>query len=228
MQYNYSHDNYGPGFLLFQFAGARTWGKNIVRYNISQNDARRNSYGGVTLSGGVANAVVENNTIYIKPSTTGGVASAVRLTGVGAGVAVRNNILFTTGNTLLVDADGASTAARFNNNDYWPGGASFRIRWAGTTTLTSLNAFRGKGQEMSGSTPTGRNVDPKLVSAGAGPTFNDASKLETLTQYTLRSDSPLRSTASLTNPVYSGYAASIYDFFNRSIAGTREIGAAEA
>ena len=43
MQYNYSHDNDGAGYLLGQFTGGRPWGRNIVRNNISQNDARNNS-----------------------------------------------------------------------------------------------------------------------------------------------------------------------------------------
>src|SRR6185369_3699922 len=38
MQYNYSHDNDGGGYLLYQFTGARAFGSNICRYNISQND----------------------------------------------------------------------------------------------------------------------------------------------------------------------------------------------
>ena len=48
MQYNYSHDNDGPGYLLLHSsAGARRAGNNIVRYNISQNDARKNDYGAI-------------------------------------------------------------------------------------------------------------------------------------------------------------------------------------
>jgi hypothetical protein len=41
MQYNYSHDNAGAGYLLAQFGTARAFGNNIVRYNISQNDSRK-------------------------------------------------------------------------------------------------------------------------------------------------------------------------------------------
>src|SRR5206468_751201 len=61
MQYNYSHDNYGAGFLLFQFASARPYGNNIVRYNITANDARNFHYGGIYMGGGSA---VINNQIY--------------------------------------------------------------------------------------------------------------------------------------------------------------------
>ncbi|TDU39381.1 hypothetical protein BXY82_1405 [Gelidibacter sediminis] len=38
MQYNYSHDNYGGGFLVGQFPGSRRMENITVRYNISVND----------------------------------------------------------------------------------------------------------------------------------------------------------------------------------------------
>lgn len=38
MQYNYSHDNYGGGFMVGQFPGARRMENITVRYNISVND----------------------------------------------------------------------------------------------------------------------------------------------------------------------------------------------
>ncbi|MCF1422870.1 right-handed parallel beta-helix repeat-containing protein [Mangrovimonas futianensis] len=44
MQYNYSHDNFGAGFQVGQFEGARDMSNIMVRYNISDNDA--NGYSG--------------------------------------------------------------------------------------------------------------------------------------------------------------------------------------
>ena len=41
MQYNYSHDNEGAGFLLAQSPDSDDHTDNIVRYNISENDARK-------------------------------------------------------------------------------------------------------------------------------------------------------------------------------------------
>lgn len=43
LQYCFSHDNDGAGILLGNFSGARPWGNNTVRYNISVNDARTNN-----------------------------------------------------------------------------------------------------------------------------------------------------------------------------------------
>ncbi len=42
LQYNYSHDNEGSGYLIYQFGYARKHTNNIVRYNISRNDGRKN------------------------------------------------------------------------------------------------------------------------------------------------------------------------------------------
>jgi hypothetical protein len=40
VQYNYSHDNFGPGILLYVAnVGNMTWGNNVVRFNVSENDA---------------------------------------------------------------------------------------------------------------------------------------------------------------------------------------------
>jgi hypothetical protein len=70
MQYNYSHDNDGASFGLYQDSGPVAWAGNIVRYNISENDGRKNGYGAITLrtSGrSFSNAEIFNNTIYVSP-----------------------------------------------------------------------------------------------------------------------------------------------------------------
>ena len=48
MQYNYSHNNEGPGYLFAQFQGSSvTMNNNICRYNLSVNDARKNTSGAI-------------------------------------------------------------------------------------------------------------------------------------------------------------------------------------
>jgi hypothetical protein len=74
MQYNYSHDNTGAGYLLAQFANARAFSNNIVRYNISQNDSRKGNYAGIHFwngGSGISNTSVYNNTIYMSRPLTG-------------------------------------------------------------------------------------------------------------------------------------------------------------
>ncbi len=80
MQYNYSHDNDGAGYLLAQFEGAKAFHNNVIRYNVSENDARKNSYGGIHLwstgaNGGIRNTTIYRNTISTSKSTTGNPAA---------------------------------------------------------------------------------------------------------------------------------------------------------
>jgi hypothetical protein len=46
MQNNFSANNEGAGYGLFQYYGASVWKNNIVRNNISYNDGRKNAQGG--------------------------------------------------------------------------------------------------------------------------------------------------------------------------------------
>ncbi len=43
IQYCISHNNEGAGFGLYEFGAAKPWENNIVRYNISQDDGKRNA-----------------------------------------------------------------------------------------------------------------------------------------------------------------------------------------
>lgn len=80
VQYNYSHNNDGAGYLLAQFEGARSFYNNIIRYNMSENDGKKNSYGGIHLwstgaNGGIRNTTIYRNTISTSKSVTGNPAA---------------------------------------------------------------------------------------------------------------------------------------------------------
>jgi len=194
MQYNYSHGNDGPGFLLAQFSGARPFYGNTVRYNISQNDGRKNSDSGIALwragSTQLRDVKIYNNVVYIKPAPTGA-SRAVEVASPTVNVHFRNNVLITTGGLALVEAVAGQSGILFQSNSYWPSGGVFKIRWSGAN-YSGLNAWRtGTGQEVLNGSSTGFTADPKLTSPGTGATINDTSLLPTLTAYKLRSDSPL-------------------------------------
>lgn len=76
VQYNYSHDNDGAGYLLAQFGGARPFYSNVLRYNLSVNDGRKNDYGGIHLwstgaNGGITDTTFYANRIYMAASIAG-------------------------------------------------------------------------------------------------------------------------------------------------------------
>jgi hypothetical protein len=193
MQYNYSHDNDGAGFLLAQFSDVPPFFGNTIRYNISQNDGRKNSFGGIRVwngGSGIKNSEIYNNTVYMSPANSGS-PKAISIFGSTLNVHVRNNIFITTGGLQIVNVSFGQSGMLFQGNDYWSSGSSFAIKWD-STTYTSLGSWRNAtGQEKMGTVNTGFNIDPELVNSGGGGTLGDATLLSTLTAYQLQSTSPL-------------------------------------
>ena len=63
MQYNWSHDNMGDGYLLDEYSGQSAWSNNVLRFNIGKND---NSEIHVVSTAGMSMSAcrVYNNTLY--------------------------------------------------------------------------------------------------------------------------------------------------------------------
>jgi hypothetical protein len=227
LQYNYSHGNDGAGYLLYTGQSNSSWTGNTVRYNISQNDGRKNSYGSIFIGGRVYKTAVYNNTLYIAPAPSGS-PPAFRILSVGSGNSVRNNIVYTTGGLRMVSSPAVSTAALvFQQNDYFTPSSTFKVVWGGTF-YSSLSTWRtATKQEQLGSTQTGRTVDPKLTNPGGGGTIGNADKLATLTAYVLQTTTPLRDVG--LNLSTFGIAMGGHDFYGVTVpTGTGpEIGASE-
>ena len=106
VQYNYSHDNDGAGYLLAQFEGARSFHNNVIRYNVSENDGRKNSYGGIHLWSTGANGGIRNTTIYrntILTSKSAGNPAAVDCMSEGIhNIYFYNNTFKTDGEAVLI------------------------------------------------------------------------------------------------------------------------------
>ena len=75
MEDNFSHDNDGPGFLLAQYYGARTFSGNRILRNRSENDARSNDNGAIHLWGPaddpLRDVLIEHNVVKLSPSKRG-------------------------------------------------------------------------------------------------------------------------------------------------------------
>lgn len=201
MQYNYSHDNDGPGFLLAQYSGApRPFANNVVRYNISQNDARSGRHGAIHFWSASAEThpirdiAVYDNTVFLSPSGAGGSPLGLYFHGSSTrtrDVRIHNNVFVTTGDVPLVHIDSEQVGLLIHHNAYWPSGDAFRIVQAGTTH-GSLGAWRAAtGHEEVGGAATGIETDPLLSDPGGGPTLGDADLLDTVTAYRLEAGSPL-------------------------------------
>ena len=70
VQYNYSHDNDGAGFLVTTYWDSGDSLNNVIRYNLSENDGLKNGYAGILILrdnykeiGKIENLYIYNNTI---------------------------------------------------------------------------------------------------------------------------------------------------------------------
>ncbi len=221
MQYNYSHDNDGAGYLMANYSGAPLMKNIIVRYNISENDGRKNDYGAIHISApdshvGFQMLEIYNNTVYLTSNLTGNKSKAFFVrSGKLSAVNIRNNIFQTTSGIQLVSV-GSTTGCTLQGNNYWSTGSTFKIYWGGTT-YSSLTSWRtAKGQEKVNGVSSGLQSDPRFSETTTGVTFNDATKLSTIKRYKLKPTSDLI-TRGLNLTTLFGLNAGTRDFWGNSI-----------
>jgi hypothetical protein len=203
VQYNYSHDNDGAGYGIYQFQGARAFYKNTFRYNISQNDARKNGYGAIDFwngngTNGIKDIEVHNNTIYVSPvngvlnSNTDRNPKPIRFISGTTDVRVRNNIFIATSGLWVADVQAKQTRLLFQGNSYHATGtdpstgkaAAFKLKWFAKVYPDLASLRKSTGQEMVGSIAVGSSLNPNLPNAGtAGNIVNIDKMAEELTAY---------------------------------------------
>lgn len=222
IQYNYVHDNVGPGLMLAEWTGsAGTTADNVVRYNISQDDGVAVGNCGIRVQGGgaldkVEGAEIYGNTVYASGTAPASTAAAICLAGSDyTKINVRNNLFVAKGGVRLVRVETTGEAS-FSGNGYWSGADPFVIRWGGVN-YSSLAAWRtasGQEQDSSGKN-LGFEADPLLTNPGGGKTLGDASLLATLTAYQLLAGSPAVDTGLDLKALYPSPGAQ--DFYGNSI-----------
>jgi hypothetical protein len=225
LQYNYSHNNGGPGFLDYSGVLNSAHTGNVLRYNISENDAGAND-GAVTVGGYVLSDSIYNNTIFVSASA-GRTVVALEVVGAPSSVTVRNNILDGAPGAALVNSPALGTmSVLFQQNDY---SAAFTARW-GSSVYTNLDTWRSAtGQELLGAVPSGLASDPMLANPGRGGTLGNADLLSTLAAYRLQISSPMHA-AGLDLLAMFGLASGGHDFYGVAVAagGAPAIGASES
>lgn len=234
MQYNYSHDNDGAGYLIGQFSVARPMSNITCRYNISENDALTNGGSAYLFNlstGPINNVQIYNNTFYLSNSPTNPQEANFYMLDFLPGytnIDVYNNIFYSNGGVDLVSIPaGAGYDADFYGNLYYATGA-FNIDYKGTN-YGSLNAFRaGTGKEIWNAANTGVEGDPGLISAGTGGTIGFGNPLTLLFSYQL-SNGALAYNNGLDLATEFGLNIGVQDFYgNPSFSSaTQDIGAYE-
>ena len=188
LQYNYSHDNEGSGFQTGTFAGSGPVRNSIIRYNISENDAKKNpgASGGIMTWSSQQHGFIYNNTVFISEGVNGTKPAA--FLGNGSGLTVCNNIFVANHDGDIVNSrDGCA----FRNNCYHRTKGEFSVTYV-KKRYASLAAWQeAANQEKVDGAPVGFSVDPQLRAPGCGGTIGDVSKLGTLDAYDLLPASPL-------------------------------------
>jgi hypothetical protein len=191
MQFNYSHNNFGAGFLLYAYndGSVTTWDNNTCRYNISQNDGISGNgnvphgLGGIAVwnAAAMTNAFVYNNTVYNSNSSR-------VMTVIGSMTGnVANNIFYAGASIDIVNA--TATSLIFTGNDYFSTGA-FSINWAGTAYSTFAAWQTATSQEKIGGVNVGLTSDPSLVIPGGGGTIGGYNPAQP-SAYMLHAGSPM-------------------------------------
>ena len=199
IQYNYSHDNDGPGILLAQFSYARKHLGNVVRYNISENDCRKNRYGAIHVWGNVEDAVIYNNTIFnATPSTSQAYGLACRYNedqriskNFPSQLSFLNNIFYVNGSLPVISSPEADTSFHLVNNYYYTLTKFPVFEWSNRVYKTLDDWRRSSGQEQLQSKHTGFTVDPLFKNPGKGIVFNNTDSMILWKAYCLQQESPL-------------------------------------
>ncbi|OGV41467.1 MAG: hypothetical protein A2X48_09520 [Lentisphaerae bacterium GWF2_49_21] len=188
LQYNYSHGNDGAGILVYTYAGAPHEDRgNIVRYNVSENDAvKLRQYGAIYVGNhgkGMSGIEVYNNTFITDQPAHG----LVNIVGNRVGVSFRNNILVTKG-APLVNIDRDKDISVFQGNLYWMKDGKFLT--SGKTKSGSLDEWRKLGKELIDGKPAGLHADPQFELASPHGTAGDLSRIPGLSCFLPAAGSP--------------------------------------
>jgi hypothetical protein len=167
IQYNYSHGNDGGGVAVIELDAADGVSiGNVVRYNISENDARTNQ-AGLYVTGEADGLQVYHNTVLTSPGPSFTPAALRFRNSDVTGAVVRNNILVATGSgQRTLDVDGGDVT--LSGNNYYNGSTAASIFWKSGSNRT-LAQFRAAGQEAGG---TGFDVDPQFLRPGGAGNGN--------------------------------------------------------
>ena len=194
VQYNYSHDNEGPGFMGGNFSGTGIpWGGNVIRYNISVNDAYKyespihffNAIG-ETFEG----AEVYNNTVIITDSNNGTAFNGGDKNSL-KNIKVYNNIFYSKGSDKILKI-GKSTGNEVYNNLYYNPSGNYNFTSAGKTYY-SLSAWQDATgfEKLNNQNVALYNIDPFLTDPTNPITIGVAGDANTITFCNPKADSPV-------------------------------------
>lgn len=198
LQYNYSHDNDGPGYLLFQYQGARSFSNNVVRFNISENDGRLHGYGGIHV--GAWKSRIDSSDIYHNTIYLGGVrevgSAVVRVQRRGLqGIRFFNNLFISEAGLPFLNCD-ETNGVSFIANGYYSMGQSLTnlhsIAWCNKHYITVADWSQEAHQEKdSAGNFRAITASPLLKEPGHAGKLGKIFNPSFLQGYTIPPDSPV-------------------------------------
>jgi len=186
LQYNYSYNNEGAGYLLAEYGAVFPYTNNIVRFNISFNDGRKNGYGGISIWGAgkeyrVTNTYIYNNTIYLDDrNIVNGKPAAITLLGPHfINVIAANNIIATKGNVSVISSDTVVNESAFLllHNNYYSFSNLYHFQM-GKNKFNSIQAWLSE-------TPKQEKLKGKSLWMNLDPRFKDQHLLTALSSKNL-------------------------------------------
>ncbi|HYI94989.1 MAG TPA: hypothetical protein VEX68_15705 [Bryobacteraceae bacterium] len=146
IQYNYSHDNKGAGYLIDgQANGTRAAQNAIVRFNISENDARGTAtragiyvYNNGTVASQLQDWYIHNNTVFMSPGSNRTYPAACIVVGDSlqpsggplSGGKIFNNICYvSSGAVVMVDCKSNASNTVFANNLFYSASGAAPVLW---------------------------------------------------------------------------------------------------
>ena len=227
VQYNYSHDNWAAGYLVFHLDSTRSGtSNNTIRYNISENDNigyplhqwNKDHFGCLTIADACSNTKVYNNTFSSKNGPCVKTSN-----GTNIGTTYYNNIFYSeapNGDNLIVIE---SSGNKLSNNCYWSKNG-FSAKYL-LNSYTSFNNFKSANSATIGNE---LNENPLLKNPIAGYNCEEFN-IHKLVNYQLQAGSPAKDKGlDLTKSPYQYNVGSI-DFNNSPIPfGSFDIGACES
>jgi hypothetical protein len=188
LQYNYSYNNDGAGYLLAEYGALFPFTNNIIRFNISVNDGRKNNYGALSVWGAdsafsVTNSYVYNNTFYVDDKNLiSGTPATVTFIGTHfKNVVIANNIFVTKGNVNFINSDSIikKHAAYLLHNNYYSYSNTYVFKY-GSISFSSLQEWQNNNvdQEHTGDRVMFMNVAPLFNNTSFGNMDKNAFMLQ--------------------------------------------------
>jgi hypothetical protein len=121
LRWNYSHENHGPGFLVYTYRGAPYRDRGCQIYgNLSWNDgAPGTGYAGIQVGAEegcqITDLEISRNTVIAPP----GSVAAIRIAGHNIHGSVSSNLVVAPPHGILVSISGYHHGVRFVENRYW-------------------------------------------------------------------------------------------------------------